>query len=67
MLSDSCCERFSANRGLNRFTGPKITINLDDLSETQERAIEIEGIEVKHDFLPEAGTQNVPLAKEVTP
>ncbi|KAK5164463.1 GABA-specific high-affinity permease [Saxophila tyrrhenica] len=48
------------------FTGPKITLNMDELSESQERAIVEEGIEVKHEALPEAGTQNVPLAKEVS-
>ena len=48
------------------FTGPKITLNLDDLSESQERAIEEEGIEVKHDPTPISGTQNVPLAREVS-
>ena len=51
-----------------RFTGPKITLNLDDLSESQERAIRKEGIDVEHDEkLPAtSGTQNVPLAKEVS-
>lgn len=47
------------------FTGPKITLNLDDLSESQERAIVEEGIDVKHDHAAASGTQNVPLAKEV--
>lgn len=46
------------------FTGPKITLNLDDLSESQERAIEEEGIDVKHDPVATSGTQNVALAKE---
>lgn len=49
------------------FTGPKITLNLDDLSESQERAIINENIDVKHEApASEAGTQNVPLAKEVS-
>lgn len=48
------------------FTGPKITLNLDDLSESQERAIVNEGIEVKHDPALMSGTQNVPLAREVS-
>ena len=47
-----------------RFTGPKITLNLDDLSESQERAIVDEGLEVEHETAPKSGTQNVPLAKE---
>lgn len=48
------------------FTGPKITLNVDELSEEQEQAIISEGLEVKHDgdhALPESGTQNTPLAK----
>ena len=49
----------------HRFEGPKITLNLDDLSESQEKAIAEEGIEVEHEKLPASGTQNVPLAKEV--
>ena len=47
------------------FTGPKITLNMDDLSEGQERAIMEEGIDVKHDHGATSGTQNVPLAMEV--
>jgi hypothetical protein len=47
------------------FTGPKITLNLDDLSESQERAIINEGLDVEHDPTPMSGTQNVPLAREV--
>lgn len=30
------------------FTGPKITLTLDDLSESQERALEEEGLDVTH-------------------
>ena len=30
-----------------RFKGPKITLNLDDLSESQERALKAEGLEVE--------------------
>ena len=30
-----------------RFKGPKITLNLDDLSESQERALEAEGLEIE--------------------
>lgn len=51
-----------------RFTGPKITLNLDDLSESQERALADEGLEVEHDPTAHAtsGTQNVPLAREMS-
>ena len=49
-----------------RFTGPKITLNMDELSESQERALAEEGLEVEHAPAAASGTQNVPLAREVS-
>ena len=32
---------------LDRFTGPKITLNTDELTETQEAALRAEGMEIE--------------------
>lgn len=32
---------------LDRFTGPKITLNIEELTETQEAALRAEGMEVE--------------------
>ena len=32
---------------LDRFTGPKVTLNTDELTETQEAALRAEGMEIE--------------------
>ena len=49
----------------SRFTGPKITLSLDDLSESQERTIAEEGLQVNIVDPGEAGTDSAPISKEV--
>lgn len=50
---------------MNRFTGPKMTLNVDDLSEEQQEAIRVEGLEVKIEAPKSAGTQDAAIAKDV--
>ncbi|KAL1587702.1 hypothetical protein WHR41_03506 [Cladosporium halotolerans] len=47
------------------FTGPKMTLNVDDLSEEQQEAIRVEGLEVKIEAPKSAEAQDVAIAKEV--
>lgn len=46
---------------LDRFTGPKITLSADDLTEEQQEALKEEGLEVQIDA-PATGTQNAPIS-----
>lgn len=48
-----------------RFTGPKITLSEDDLTEEQQEALKVEGLEVKIEPHETAGTQNAPISKEI--
>jgi hypothetical protein len=48
----------------HRFTGPKITLNLDDLSESQERALAEEGLDIEGVRPVEAVTDDGPIGKE---
>lgn len=50
---------------VRRFTGPKMTLNVDDLSEEQQEAIRVEGVEVKIEAPKSAEAQDVAIAKEV--
>lgn len=47
-----------------RFTGPKITLSLDDLSESQERALAEDGLDVEDTKPLDPSTQNPPVAEE---
>ena len=48
-----------------RFTVPKITLDLDDLSESQERAIVAEGLDVQDVKPVLAGPENAPISQGV--
>lgn len=50
-----------------RFTGPKITLSLDDLSESQERAIAEEDLDVEIVNGVEAGSENSHTSHAVDP
>lgn len=50
---------------VSRFTGPKITLSEDDLTEEQQEALKIEGLEVKIEPHSADGTQNAPISKDV--
>ncbi|KAM0713478.1 hypothetical protein Q7P37_010440 [Cladosporium fusiforme] len=45
------------------FTGPRITLSADELTEDQQEALEEEGLDVKIEGT--AGTQNAPISKEM--
>lgn len=49
----------------DRFTGPKITLSEDHLTEEQQEALKFEGLEVKIEPHEMAGTQNAPISKEI--
>lgn len=62
--SEAFCRSDECWLTLSRFTGPKITLNLDDLSESQERALAEEGLEVEDVKPVIAGTEHAATAKE---
>ena len=47
----------------DRFTGPKITLSADALSESQERALEEEGLDIEK--VHEDGLHSAPIEKSL--
>jgi hypothetical protein len=50
---------------ISRFTGPKITLSEDDLTDEQQEALEIEGLEVKIEPHSPDETQDSPISKDL--
>lgn len=48
-----------------RFTGPKITLSEDELTEEQQEALKTEGLEVNIEPKSTDGTQNDPISKDI--
>jgi hypothetical protein len=48
-----------------RFTGPKITLGEDTLTEEQQEALKIEGLEIKVEPQSANGTQVASISKDV--
>jgi hypothetical protein len=49
----------------SRFTGPKITLSEDDLTDEQQEALKIEGLEVKIEPHSPDETQDSPISKDL--
>jgi len=48
-----------------RFTGPKITLSEDELTDEQQEALKIEGLEVNIEPHGTDGTQDAPSSKDI--
>jgi hypothetical protein len=55
----------SSGADVFRFTGPKITLSEDDLTDEQQEALKTEGLEVKIEPRSDDGTQNAPISKDL--
>lgn len=49
----------------SRFTGPKITLSEDELTDEQQEALKIEGLEINVEPHGTDGTQNAPISKDI--
>ena len=58
MKSGTLADRF-------RFTGPKITLSEDELTEEQQEALKIEGLEVNVEPRGVDETQDPPISKDI--
>lgn len=48
-----------------RFTGPKMTLSEEDLTDEQQEALKNEGLEVNIEPRGTDGTQNAPISKDI--
>jgi hypothetical protein len=48
-----------------RFTGPKITLSEDDLTDEQQEALKVEGLEVNIEPRGTDETQDAPISKDI--
>jgi hypothetical protein len=49
----------------SRFTGPKMTLSEEDLTDEQQEALKNEGLEVNIEPRGTDGTQNAPISKDI--
>ena len=60
------CQLYSSHTAnTHRFTGPKITLSEDELTDAQQEALKIEGLEVNIEPSSADGTDNAPISKDV--
>jgi hypothetical protein len=57
--------RYHDDPDISRFTGPKITLSEDDLTDEQQEALKIEGLEIKVEPHSPDGTQESPISKDL--
>jgi hypothetical protein len=50
---------------ISRFTGPKITLSEDDLTDEQQEALKIEGLEVNVEPHSPGEAQDCPISKDL--